>query len=52
MQNLLASDFCRDLERVSPGIVEKAAAFQAAILADVAGRRGTVHGRISAISAR
>lgn len=40
----------RDLERVSAEVVRKAALFQAAILADVAGRRGTMNGRISALS--
>lgn len=38
-------DIIRDFERVSRDIVEKAATFQAAILADV-GRRGTMHARI------
>jgi regulator of RNase E activity RraA len=41
------SDIRRDFERVSPAIVKKAAAFAASILADVAGRRGTVDGRIA-----
>ena len=40
----------RDFERVAPEIVRRASAFQAAILADVAGRRGTLHGRICALS--
>ena len=31
----------RNFERVSPELVEAAAKYQAAILADVAGRRGT-----------
>lgn len=43
-------DIRRDFERVSPEIVRKASEFQAAILADVAGRRGTVNGRIRALS--
>lgn len=43
-------DFCRDFERVAPDVVKRAAEFQAAILADVAGRRGTLHGRITAVS--
>ncbi|CAE6850922.1 4-hydroxy-4-methyl-2-oxoglutarate aldolase/4-carboxy-4-hydroxy-2-oxoadipate aldolase [Paraburkholderia aspalathi] len=34
------------IERVSPAQVKKAATFQAAILADVAGRRGTLNGRV------
>jgi regulator of RNase E activity RraA len=45
-------DIRRDFERVSPEIVRKAAEFQAAILADVAGRRGTLNGRIRALSPR
>src|SRR5690349_24396589 len=36
----------RNVERVSPELVEAAARYQAAILADVAGRRGTLHGRV------
>ena len=44
------SDIRRDFERVSPDVVKKAAQFQAAILADVAGRRGTLNGRIRALS--
>ncbi|WP_250520579.1 MULTISPECIES: RraA family protein [unclassified Caballeronia] len=40
----------RDIDRVSPELVEAAAKFQAAILADVAGRRGTVHGRVKPLS--
>ena len=43
------SDIRRDFERVSPDVVKKAAQFQAAILADVAGRRGTLNGRIRAL---
>ena len=42
-------DFNRDIERVSPEIVRKAGTFAAAILADVAGRRGTLNGRIAAV---
>jgi len=40
----------KDIERVSPEVVKKAALFAASILADVAGRRGTLNGRISALS--
>jgi regulator of RNase E activity RraA len=43
------SDVIRDFERVSPEVVSKAAGYQAAILADVAGRRGTLNGRIAAL---
>lgn len=45
-------DINRDFERVSPELVAQAADFQAAILADVAGRRGAMHGRISALRPR
>lgn len=44
------NDIRRDFERVAPEVVRKASEFQAAILADVAGRRGTVNGRIRALS--
>jgi len=44
------SDIRRDFERVAPEVVKQAAEFQAAILADVAGRRGTLHGRIRALA--
>jgi len=46
----VSPDFRRDFERVAPDIVRRAGEFQAAILADVAGRRGTLNGRISALS--
>jgi len=36
------ADVRRDFERVSPAVVAEAAKYQAAILADVAGRRGTL----------
>jgi regulator of RNase E activity RraA len=42
-------DIIRDFDRVPADIVQQAAQFQAAILADVAGRRGALHGRISAL---
>lgn len=42
-------DIVRDFERVPPQLVQQAGAFQAAILADVAGRRGALHGRIAAL---
>lgn len=44
------SDVRRDFERVPADVVREASQFQAAILADVAGRRGTLHGRIRALS--
>ncbi|MEJ2801013.1 RraA family protein [Comamonadaceae bacterium PP-2] len=46
------SDSCqivRDVTRVAPEVVARASAFQAAIFADVAGRRGTMHGRIAPV---
>lgn len=44
------SDVQAQLERVSPAVVRAAAAYQAAILADVQGRRGTLHGRIAPLA--
>ena len=44
------SDIRRDFERVSPELVAKAREYAASILADVAGRRGTLDGRIAAVS--
>ncbi len=44
------SDIRRDFERVSPDIVRQAAQFAASILADVAGRRGTMDGRIAPLA--
>ena len=40
----------REFERVSPDLVKRAAQFQAAILSDVGGRRGTLHSRIQPLS--
>lgn len=48
----MTQDIVRDFERVSTDLVRQAQAFQAAILADVAGRRGTMHGRIQALRPR
>jgi len=45
-----APDFRQDFERVAPDVVRQAAQFQAAILADVAGRRGTLNGRITPVA--
>lgn len=45
-------DIVRDFERVSSDLVTQASAFQPAILADVAGRRGALHGRIQALRHR
>jgi len=44
------SDIRRDFTRVSADVSRRAANFQAAILADVAGRRGTLNGRIAPVS--
>jgi 4-hydroxy-4-methyl-2-oxoglutarate aldolase len=44
------SDIRRDFERVAPEIVRKASIFAASILADVAGRRGTLDGRIAPLA--
>ncbi len=44
------SDIRKDFVRLSPEITKKAAAFQPAIFADVAGRRGAMHGRIQPVS--
>ncbi|UUZ65452.1 RraA family protein [Polaromonas sp. P1-6] len=42
----------RDFDRVPPEIVQQASGFQAAILADVNGRRGALHGRIRPVHPR
>ena len=44
------ADIRRDFERVAPDTVHGAAAYAASILADVAGRRGTMDGRIAALT--
>jgi regulator of RNase E activity RraA len=44
------ADIQRDFERVSPQTVKRASQYAASILADVAGRRGTLDGRITAVS--
>ena len=46
----MSPDIVKDFERVSPAIVERAAGFAASILADVAGRRGTLDGRIQPLA--
>jgi 4-hydroxy-4-methyl-2-oxoglutarate aldolase len=43
-------DVIRDFERVSADIVTQAARFPSSILADVAGRRGALHGRIAPLA--
>src|SRR5512134_1946934 len=40
----------REVERVDPGVVEQASKFPASILADVAGRRGALSGRIAPLA--
>ena len=45
-------DIVRDFPRISPELVAQASAFQPAILADVAGRRGALHGHIAALRHR
>ena len=46
---MTSPDIIRQFDRVPPNIVQQAAQYQAAILADVAGRRGALHGRIRAL---
>ena len=43
-------DLIRDFERVDARVVEEASQFPSSILADVAGRRGALHGRIAPLS--
>lgn len=43
-------DVVRDFERVDPAVVEQAAKFPSSILADVAGRRGALSGRIAPLA--
>lgn len=46
----LAPDVIKTITRISPELVKAAGRFQAAILADVNGRRGTMHGGIQPLS--
>jgi len=46
------TDINRDFPRVSAALVEQASQYQAAILADVNGRRGAMHARIAALRPR
>ena len=46
----ILSDIRREFERVSPATVQAAAEFASSILADVAGRRGALDGRIKALA--
>ena len=43
-------DVIRDIERVDPATVAQAAAYPSSILADVAGRRGALNGRIAPLA--
>jgi 4-hydroxy-4-methyl-2-oxoglutarate aldolase len=45
----MSNDILRDFARLSPALVREAGRYQAAILADVNGRRGALHGRIAAL---
>ena len=45
----MSQDIVRHFERVPAELVAQASGLQAAILADVAGRRGTLHGRVRAL---
>ena len=44
------TDIIRNIERVAPEVVAAAAQYPSSILADVAGRRGGMHGRIAPLS--
>ena len=46
---MTSPDIIREFDRVPAKLVQQAAEYQAAILADVAGRRGALHGRIRAL---
>ena len=49
-QAVAGPDLVRDVERLDVGVVEQAAQYPASILADVAGRRGALHGRIAPLA--
>jgi len=48
----MTQDIIREFDRVPQSVVRQASVFQPAILADVAGRRGAMHGRIQALRPR
>ncbi|WP_020653099.1 diguanylate cyclase [Massilia niastensis] len=50
MSHSTPPDVIRDFERVDSGLVKAAAHYQASILADVAGRRGTLGSRIAPLA--
>jgi regulator of RNase E activity RraA len=52
MSTTTSPDIVRNFPRVSASVVQRAAQFQPAILADVNGRRGALHGRITALRPR
>jgi 4-hydroxy-4-methyl-2-oxoglutarate aldolase len=43
-------DVIRSIDRVDPAVIKESAQFPTSILADVAGRRGALHGRISPLA--
>jgi len=47
---MTSPDIIREFDRVPAKLVQQAAEYQAAILADVAGRRGALHGRIAPLA--
>jgi RraA family protein len=49
-QATLLPDVVRDIQRVDPSTVEQASSFASSILADVAGRRGALSGRIAPLA--
>jgi 4-hydroxy-4-methyl-2-oxoglutarate aldolase len=48
----MTQDIIREFDRVPAGVVRQASAYQPAILADVAGRRGALNGRIQPLRPR
>jgi 4-hydroxy-4-methyl-2-oxoglutarate aldolase len=48
----MMQEILREFDRVPAGVVRQASGFQPAILADVAGRRGAMHGRIQPLRPR
>jgi RraA family protein len=50
MSHTTPPDLIRDIERVSPDLVARAAQFPSSILADVAGRRGALSSRVAPLA--
>jgi 4-hydroxy-4-methyl-2-oxoglutarate aldolase len=50
VQPAVLTDAIRDFERVPADVVRRAAEYPSSILADVAGRRGALHGRIAPLA--